>query len=267
MRCGFCSGSSQTFTFLFSDTSGAGSILWTQLMINQTLTTTSSRWFYYDGTLLYLYNDAGTGAGTVTIGSSGTASNSQCSVNGGASSVARSGNNLTMNLAVTFTSAFAGVKNTWMEAYDGTSSGWMQKGTWTVPGGGPPSPVSVTPSSGTGSSQNFSFVFTDPGGANNIIWTQIMINASLTTTSSCWFYYDGTLLYLYNDAGTGAGTVTIGSSGTASNSQCSVNGGASTVSKSGNNLTMNLALTFTSSFAGSKNTWMEVYDGLSSGWV
>jgi hypothetical protein len=71
--------------------------------------------------------------------------------------------------------------------------------------GATPTPVSVTPSSGTGSAQTFSFLFSDTGGAGSIIWTQLMINQTLTTTSSCWFYYDGTLLYLYNDADTGAG--------------------------------------------------------------
>jgi hypothetical protein len=63
--------------------------------------------------------------------------------------------------------------------------------------GATPTPVSVTPSSGSGLSQTFSFVFSDTGGAGSIIWTQLMINQTLATTSSCWFYYDGSLLYLY----------------------------------------------------------------------
>jgi hypothetical protein len=38
-----------------------------------------------------------------------------------------------MNLALSFPPAFQGTRNIYMEAYDGTDSGWPQKGTWTIP--------------------------------------------------------------------------------------------------------------------------------------
>jgi len=44
-----------------------------------------------------------------------------------------SGNNLTLNLALSFQHAFTGARNIYMEVYDGADSGWLQKGTWTVP--------------------------------------------------------------------------------------------------------------------------------------
>jgi hypothetical protein len=49
----------------------------------------------------------------MTIGAAGTLPNSQCTINVGASSVSASGNNLTLNLALTFESAYAGAKNTY----------------------------------------------------------------------------------------------------------------------------------------------------------
>jgi len=60
--------------------------------------------------------------------------NSQCTVNTAPSSASGSGNNLTLNLALSFQPAFAGSKNIYLDAYaGGLDSGWQQKGSWTVP--------------------------------------------------------------------------------------------------------------------------------------
>jgi hypothetical protein len=63
----------------------------------------------------------------------GTASNSQCTLNAGSSSVAMAGNNLTLNVALTFSGTVAGAQNVYLYAsgYSGLSSGWVKKGTWT----------------------------------------------------------------------------------------------------------------------------------------
>jgi hypothetical protein len=54
-------------------------------------------------------------------------------LNAGASSAAGNGSNLALSLALTFPHAFAGSKNIYMEAFDGTDSGWVLKGQWIVP--------------------------------------------------------------------------------------------------------------------------------------
>jgi hypothetical protein len=69
----------------------------------------------------------------VTLGTSGTVSNSQCTVNASASSGVASGNNLTINVSLSFKPAFTGAKKIYMEAYDGADTGWIQRGTWAVP--------------------------------------------------------------------------------------------------------------------------------------
>ena len=46
-------------------------------------------------------------------------------------------------------------------------------------------------------------------------------------------------------------------SGSQQNSQCALNGSGSTVSSSGNTLTVNLALTFLAAFTGTKNVYMD----------
>jgi hypothetical protein len=82
---------------------------------------------------MFLYNDAGTSASAAfTPGSSATASNSQCTLNGTGSSFTTSGNNLTLNVALTFSSGFVGTKNVYMYATgnSGATVGWTAMGTW-----------------------------------------------------------------------------------------------------------------------------------------
>jgi Zn-dependent metalloprotease len=61
--------------------------------------------------------------------------NSQCSLDVTQSSALRSGNDLTLVLVITFKPAFAGAKNIDMRANSnvGSTTGWVNRGTWTVP--------------------------------------------------------------------------------------------------------------------------------------
>jgi hypothetical protein len=191
-------------------------------------------------------------------------------VNAAASSSSGNGNNLTLNVAISFQAASAGTKNIYMDAYDGTDSGWQQKGSWTVPGTlGLSGPVSFTTGSGSGGNQTFSFVYSSSKGYKALSTVLTIINNALASASGCYFlYYPGSrLLYLANDASTGwAGSAVIGQGGTLQNSQCILNAGASSVSGSGSTLTLNVALSFHASFSGTKNIYMDAYDGTDSGW-
>ena len=267
------SGSSQTFSFVSSSPRGYAALSTVLVVVNSTLANAEGCYFLYypHSNLLYLANDASTAwAGSVTLGQSGTVQNSQCTVNAAASSFSGSGNYLTLNVALSFQTAFGGSKNMYMDAYDGTDSGWQLKGAWTVPGAtGPPAPVSVTPSSGSGSSQTFSFVSSSPRGYAALSTILVVVNSALAGAGGCYFLYypASNLLYLANDAGTAwAGSVTLGQSGSVQNSQCAVNAAASSTSGSGNNLTLNVALSFQAAFSGSKNIYMDAYDGADSGW-
>jgi len=134
---------------------------------------------------------------------------------------------------------------------------------------GPPAPVSVTPNSGSGSSQTFAFVFTSPKGYSALSTVLVIVNSTVANAYGCYFvYFQGSqLLYLANDASNAwAGSATPGKSGTLQNSQCSINAAASSVSGSGNNLTLNVALSFQTAFSGTKNIYMDAYDGADSGW-
>jgi hypothetical protein len=82
--------------------------------------------------LIYLLNDADTGSTNLTPGS-GTLSNSQCSINGSGTSVARLGDNITINLYVTVSSTYTGAKNIFLFAEDnsGANTGAENAGAWT----------------------------------------------------------------------------------------------------------------------------------------
>src|SRR5207244_2556131 len=85
---------------------------------------------------VYLLNDSGSAwIGPSVLGSGAALNNSRCGVNVGSSSASGSGNNLTVNLALTFAApAFSGAKNIYTFAHDNgnLSTGWEQKGSWMV---------------------------------------------------------------------------------------------------------------------------------------
>ncbi|HEX4232624.1 MAG TPA: hypothetical protein VHZ07_28445 [Bryobacteraceae bacterium] len=75
---------------------------------------------------LFLVNDADSQLSpALTPGGQGSIQNSQCTVNGPASSVARSGNTLTLNLDIAFTSGFGGTRIIYLAAgnVEGANSG------------------------------------------------------------------------------------------------------------------------------------------------
>src|SRR5712692_6839251 len=133
---------------------------------------------------------------------------------------------------------------------------------------GTPSNVSVTPSSGTGSSQTFSYVFSDPNGFTDIVSAQMLVGP-FSAANSCYMYFERSTnrLWLVDDSGTGHATgspVTLGVAGSLQNSQCTVDALLSSSSGAGNNLTVNLALTFKPALAGAQGNDMTAWDGTNS---
>jgi uncharacterized repeat protein (TIGR01451 family) len=117
--------------------------------------------------------------------------------------------------------------------------------TYTVTG-----PVSVTPASGGGSSQIFSFVYDDALGASDM--SSILVAFGNSTNNSCSVLVapQTGVVSLANDAAEFASQSTIGAPGTLENDQCTLNTGISSATASANIYTLNLALTFQSSFSG-----------------
>jgi len=263
----------QTFSAVYSDPNGPAGLSAAYILFNTAVSSANACYveYYPASNLLYLKNDAGTALSAgVTPGSSATVSNSQCTLSGTGSSYSTSGNSATMNVALTFSSAFAAsAKNIYLYASEknGTNSGWVQKGSWFI---SPPTVVSVTPSSGTGASQTFTAVYSDPNGAANISAAYVLFNTAISSANACYLQYipSSNLLYLKNDAGTGlTAGIAPGSSGTISNSQCTVSGTGSSYVTLANSATLKVAITFTGTT--SENIYLYAADknATNSGWV
>jgi uncharacterized membrane protein len=185
-----------------------------------------------------------------------------------------SGTTMTLNLAVVFKTPFAGGKSILMFGANanGTGSGWQTRGTWTVAGTVTVTSDSVTPSSGSGSSQTFALRYSDSAGVNDFATTWVWFSPAITSSAvnSCLVYYERATsrLFLLNDAATAWTSGTITNAGTLDNSQCRIQLGASSVLGSSNTLTLNLAMTFKGPFTGSRTIFMYAVSstGVTSDW-
>jgi hypothetical protein len=274
------SGSSQTFQLQYSDQFGGTRLTSAWAWFNATFaaSATNSCLAYYDRSAgrLNLLSDNGSAWLQGTLGTSGTLQNSQCAIALGSSAAAVSGNTLTLTLATTFKSPFGGAKNVYMYAANGTAnSGWQTRGTWTVPAVAVATAAvtadAATPSSGTGTTQNFALAYSNTNGATGVSTAWVWFNPTLAGSSanSCLAYVNRSTntLFLINNAGTQWASGTLGSSGMLQNSQCSIALGSSSTATNGNTLTVNLAVTFAPAFAGAKNIYMYGASSSSnSGW-
>jgi hypothetical protein len=222
---------------------------------------------------IQVINDNGIGWGTAgTLGPAGTLQNSQCSVDLATSSASGTGTSLTLNLALSFKPAFIGAKNFYMWAFNkfNLASGYQQRGTWTIPAVAS-TLVSVTPNAGSGTTQLFQLVYSDPTGFASITSTRTLIGTNTSGVNACGVLFTaGTKsIQVINDNGVGWGTAgTLGATGTLQNSQCAIDLATSSASGVGSTLTLNLAVSFKPAFAGAKNFYMWAFNkfNLTSGY-
>jgi large repetitive protein len=211
-------------------------------------------WFDRGGSRLYLWNGSGWTA-PVVVGVTGSLSNAQCSINTGTSSIANSGNDVTLNLDMTFANGFIGAAGQNVYAWvndkaNANNGGYPQVATWGAAAAAP-ALVSVAQVNG-----KVELVFADANGFSYINAANVIINSRFDYTGACavWFDRSGNKVLLYN--GSTWDMSPIGAGGTTlTNSQCSLDGAASTVSGSGNTLTLDLALSF-AGMTGTQNVYV-----------
>ena len=134
-----------------------------------------------------------------------------------------------------------------------------------------PSVVSVTPASGSGLNQQFTWRVSSPYGHANISHMLALINTAVTGVNGCFIFYhrSANLLHLADNASNGwSAGFAPGSAGSTSNSYCTINGIGSSVSGSGNELALTVSIAFQSAFAGAKNNYLNAYnnEGLYTDW-
>jgi hypothetical protein len=128
-------------------------------------------------------------------------------------------------------------------------------------------PVSISPSSGSGSVQAFIATYADPNSAMDIQSLSLFImngvapdSESGWSTNECILNYtiSSGVIRLVQDAGGAflSNTAIAGTDQTVSNSQCTVLANLSTVTISGNSVTVKLFVTFTAAFRGAKQLYL-----------
>lgn len=128
-----------------------------------------------------------------------------------------------------------------------------------VDSGAPPVNQGVTPNSGGGVSQTFSFQFSDPSGVADLTTLSVLFNSTTSLANACSVVYSRAangLSLLTDSGGAPQASITPGS-GTQQNSQCVLNGAGSSVSAAGNVLTLKLAVSFLPPMAGPLNIYMQ----------
>jgi len=140
-----------------------------------------------------------------------------------------------------------------------------------VAGQGTPSFSSVTPNSGTGSFQTFTFQYSDTAGYSNLVNGAVLFNANglANAGNSCFIGWNANTFALVDDIGNEPGAwIPFRGSGTLENNQCIVSAAGSSLSGSGNTLTVTFAITFKPGFAGTPTIYGDAFDsgGLETGW-
>jgi hypothetical protein len=286
------SGTTQTFQFTFADPQGYSDIKVMDILINNYLDGQNACYFAVvpsaqaTSGYLYLVDDAGDGgyvSGTpMPIPSNGVVQNSQCSIDASQSFLLGDVgiNQMEVTLSITFKSPFAGNKIIYTAVRGNAgNSGWQTMGTWNVPGATPPGPSVgfVSPGHTSTTGGVFSFTFTDSNGYQDLSVLDILTNSFLDGISACYLAYvpvsatDG-YLYMVDDAGDGryvnGSPMLLSSGGTLQNSQCTINAAQSSASASGNALTLNLAMSFSSNFSGNQVFYLAARNNSTgnSGW-
>jgi hypothetical protein len=168
-----------------------------------------------------------------------------------------------------------------MQGFDvtGAYTGMTQFGNWMAAPAGARKPgpyvVSLSPTSGTGTSTMLSFTAGHTRGVSSLSFVTLLISSVIVGGTPCQAFYfpAANTLNLVNDAGTAmvsATGITPGTAGTLSNSRCSIDTGGASSTISGDNMMVDLPLTFNSStFGGAKNVYINAFDnfGYLSEWV
>jgi hypothetical protein len=113
----------------------------------------------------------------------------------------------------------------------------------------------VTPNSGRGRSQLFSFNATPLAG--NLLWARMLINSSINEPNSCLVHFDQNSYQIFlaadnsmNNYDIWAGSALLGTPGILSNSQCSIDAANSSVQLNGGGFRVNLSITFNPAWYG-----------------
>jgi len=275
------SGSQQTFIATYTDPNSGMKVQSLSLYImNGVAPDRESRWpanacvlnYTISSGAIQLVQDAGGAflSNTAIVGTDQTVSNSQCTVLASLSSANISGNSVTVKFYVTFTPALRGTKQLYLSITnhegDNTASFLTQVGSYNVTAS--VSSLFVFPSSGSGSEQTFTTIYSDETAQIETVYFNLKGSANNTSAANaCKLRYDLDTadIFLVNDAGTRySSPITSGSTTPLSNSQCTVYGVGTSATTSGNYVVVYFNVSFAAGFDGEKEMTMGGVDETST---
>jgi hypothetical protein len=266
------SGNTVTFTAIFTDTGGGSTLTTATVLVNTNASTAFGCYVNYNAAmnLFSLFTDAGTAVLATVSPGGASAQNDQCALAGVGSSGTVSGNTLTVTFALTFQPTFAGAMAVYLQAGDSSSkTGMLAEGAFTIViPVGTPQVNSVSPNSGGGPGQVFTFVYSDTVFAQNLATVAFLFNTSPVFTNACYVVYNlaANTVALEADNGLSSTSMQLGASTTLQNSQCQI--GATSSAVSGLSINWTVSITFKVAFNGTKNIYLYATAGsLNTGWV
>jgi hypothetical protein len=191
------SGAARTLTVTYAAPGGFSTLDVVNLLINTYLDGRQACYLAYSRPNNALYIVADNGDATQISGKAmdgtGTVGNSQCTVALNGSSASGNGNTLTLVLNLTFASSFAGHKVIYAAARDAAAnnSGWQIMGVHaaTPLPAALPTPVSMSPASGSGAAQSFTFTYRDASSATNLQTVWALMNTAIDGRAACYVAY------------------------------------------------------------------------------
>jgi sugar lactone lactonase YvrE len=134
------SAAGQTYTFTFTDPNGWADLAVLNILVNKVLNAAGACYLALVPAAKAIYlvddqGDAGGPFGAITLPSSSSVNNSQCTISGTGSSITGTGNTVTVVLNMSFSSSFGGNRVFYLAARNNTTgnSGWQAVGSSSIP--------------------------------------------------------------------------------------------------------------------------------------
>jgi hypothetical protein len=254
----------RTFTAQYRDPNGASDIDIAYLRVaNASSGATLTAVYYGPTNRLYLVaEDGSTLLGGFTPGSANTLTNTRGTLNVANTSVSRSGDTMTVHWSVSAKAPLVGANSLQLLSRDHffAWSAWTTHGSWSVlnHANSAPAGVGITPnpaSDAAGTFRAFTARYRDADGAADIDIAYLRVANSSTGQALTAVYYGPTnRLYLVAEDGvTLLGGFAPGSANTISNSLGTLDVAATTLSRSGDTLTVNWSLSPKATLAGANS--------------
>lgn len=268
-----------TFTATYADPDGATTMTGCWLLISDQLSGVSAIYLLYtpQDNRIYLRNDANTAwLGGVLPGQALYIDNSQARVDVASTSAVRSGGTVTVSWRIFIKSSLTGASTgAWLYSADnsGLIDGWDRFASYSI--SRPPSNVLLSPDSGAldaGSKLTITSRYQDPDGADNLWACYLLLGSTGNSSDVLYMYYDANTNKLYlrsADDTAWLGGATPGSGSSIGNGVCTLYPAESSVTKSGNALTVNWGILLNPSLSGQAVAGMLFATDdtrLSSGW-